>query len=107
MIYRNPAKCAIARFLVLLVIGLGLLRPAASFAASKSLKPGQILGVSEDIVLSGDDVLEVHGTAERPCRLDANGQQIRTHGDWQRPDQGRALRVPRSGQPPEAGPRST
>ena len=51
-------------------------------AASKTVGPGQAVGMSEDIVLSGDDVLEVNGTAERPCRLDANNQQIKTKGDW-------------------------
>ena len=51
-------------------------------AASKTVAPGQAVGMSEDIVLSGDDVLEIKGTAERPCRLDANNQQIRTKGDW-------------------------
>lgn len=51
-------------------------------AASRTIQAGQIVGISEDIVLSGDDVFEVLGTAERPCRLDANGQQIRTSGEW-------------------------
>jgi hypothetical protein len=41
-----------------------------------------VLAVSEDLVLSGDDVLEVNGTAEKPCRIDANCQQIRTAADW-------------------------
>jgi hypothetical protein len=51
-------------------------------AASKTIGPGQAVGVSENIVLSGEDVLEINGTAERPCRLDANNQQIKTTGDW-------------------------
>lgn len=51
-------------------------------AASRTIRAGQIVGVSEDIVLTGDDVLEVQGTREQPCRLDANCQQIRTQGDW-------------------------
>jgi len=59
-----------------------LLLPASAEAASRTIKAGQIVGISEDIVLSGEDVFEVLGTAERPCRLDANGQQIRTSGDW-------------------------
>jgi hypothetical protein len=61
---------------------LGLLLPARGLAASRVLKAGEVLGVSEDIVLSGDDELVARGTAERPCRLDGNGQQIRTCGDW-------------------------
>jgi hypothetical protein len=52
-------------------------------AESRVLKAGQVLGVAEDIVLSGEDILEVQGTAAKPCRLDGNGQQIRTQPDWQ------------------------
>src|SRR5947208_17145721 len=59
-----------------------MFQPTAVLADSRILKAGQIVGVSEDIVLSGDDVLEVQGTAEKPCRLDANNQQIRTLPDW-------------------------
>jgi hypothetical protein len=59
-----------------------LLPPAPASAASRTLQPGQVLGISEDLVLSGDDVLDVRGTAEKPCRIDANCQQIRTAPDW-------------------------
>src|SRR5205085_2538469 len=51
-------------------------------AASRTLAPGQVLGISEDLVLAGDDVLEVNGTAEKPCRIDGNCQQIRSAPDW-------------------------
>ena len=51
-------------------------------AASRTLAPGHILGISEDLVLAGDDVLEVNGTAEKPCRIDGNCQQIKTTPDW-------------------------
>jgi hypothetical protein len=51
-------------------------------AASRTLEAGGVLGISEDLVLSGDDVLQVNGTAEKHCRLDANAQQIRTTRDW-------------------------
>src|SRR4051812_37748004 len=61
---------------------LGALLPGPAQAASRTLKPGDILGVSADIVLAGDDVLEVNGTKEKPCRLDANCQQIRTAANW-------------------------
>jgi hypothetical protein len=60
--------------LCLLLTGKGL-------AASLTLRPGEIRGISEDLVLAGDDVLEVRGTAEQPCRLDANGHHIRTSPD--------------------------
>ena len=56
--------------------------PDPATAGSRTLKAGEVLGVGEDLVLSGDDVLEVQGTADKPCRLDGNGQQIRTRGDW-------------------------
>src|SRR5215471_14266622 len=63
-------------------IGGSLLAATAAEAASRTIRAGQIVGISEDIVLSGDDVLEVLGTADQPCRLDANNQQIRTSGEW-------------------------
>jgi hypothetical protein len=72
---RSPLPAALA-------LVAGLLLPGTVSAASRTLQPGQVLGVSEDLVLSGDDVLDVRGTAERPCRIDANGQQIRTAPDW-------------------------
>ena len=54
----------------------------AARAASRTLEAGAVLGVGEDIVLKGDDVLEVNGTREKPCRIDANAQQIRTAEGW-------------------------
>src|SRR5262249_52950963 len=48
----------------------------------QALKAGEVLGVSEDLVLAGDDVLLVQGSAEKPCRLDGNGQQLRTADGW-------------------------
>jgi hypothetical protein len=58
------------------------LLPASSPAASRTLKPGERLAISEEFVLSGDDVLEINGTAEKPCRMDGNGQTIKTSGKW-------------------------
>ena len=72
---RAVCRCTLGVYLLCLL-------PASARAASRTLKAGQILGVAEDLVLSGDDVLEVQGTAARPCRIDGNGQQIRTRGDW-------------------------
>jgi hypothetical protein len=72
---RSPLPAALA-------LVAGLLLPGPTSAASRTLQPGQVLGISEDLILSGDDVLDVRGTAERPCRIDANGQQIRTAPDW-------------------------
>ena len=68
------------RFLPLFVLVLTI-SPTGT-AASRILKAGQVLGVSEDLILAGDDVLEVHGTADKPCRIDANAQQIRSTADW-------------------------
>src|SRR5262245_41207466 len=68
--------------LFLSLFGVYLLIPGKSLAASRILQAGQLLGISEDLVLSGDDVLEVNGTAEKHCRIDANCQQIRTAPDW-------------------------
>src|SRR5437879_2599081 len=71
------------RFLAAMLVSgsfMCLLPDAA--AGPRTLKAGQVLSVSEDIVLKGDDVLEVQGTADKPCRLDGNCQQIRTSGDW-------------------------
>jgi hypothetical protein len=66
-----------------LLVAACCLCPAwAGAAASRTLQPGHVLGISESIVLSGDDVLEVNGTAEKHCRIDANGQQIRTAANW-------------------------
>jgi hypothetical protein len=58
------------------------LLPGLAPAASLTLKPGEVRGISEDLVLSGEDVLVADGTAEKPCRLDANSQQIRTAPGW-------------------------
>ncbi len=59
-----------------------LLLPARGSAASRTLKAGDVLGVGEDIVLTGDDVLEIEGTAQKPCRLDGNATQVRTADGW-------------------------
>ncbi len=56
--------------LLALIAGAVLCAPQTALAASKTLKAGDILGVSEYLVLSGDDVLEVRGTATKPCRID-------------------------------------
>lgn len=65
-----------------LAVVVALLAPAASAAASRIVKAGENLPVSEDYVLTGEDVLEIQGTAEKPCRIDANGHTIKTNGKW-------------------------
>jgi hypothetical protein len=76
MVMRLSLPRLLAGFCCLLVLS------GAARAASRTLRAGQVLGVSEDIVLTGDDTLDVQGTAEKPCRLDGNGQTIRTRGAW-------------------------
>src|SRR5207302_8469931 len=79
---RTPVRM-INRVGLLIVVGCStFLSPGKAGAVSRTLKAGEVLGVSENLVLSGDDVLEVRGTAAKPCRIDANGQQIRTTSDW-------------------------
>src|SRR5262249_627701 len=74
----------------------GLASPDRAAAASRALRPGEVLGVPEALVLAGDDGrgvaegrvvwgkegLEINGSREGDCRLDGNGQQIRTAADW-------------------------
>src|SRR5262245_497381 len=67
---------------VLFLVAGGLLAPRDASASSRTLAPGQVLGIGEDLVLSGDDVLEVNGTAEKPCRIDGDCRQIRSASDW-------------------------
>lgn len=62
----------------ILVMGI----PPAAPAASRILKAGQNLAIGEEFTLSGEDVLEVIGTPEQRCRIDANGQTIKTSNDW-------------------------
>jgi hypothetical protein len=64
------------------LVGCLCLLPGQAAAASRTLKAGQVMAISEDVVLTGDDVLDVEGTADKPCRLDANAQQIRARADW-------------------------
>ena len=63
------------------------LLPASSLAASRTLKAGEVLGVSEDIVLSGDDVLEVQGTAVRLAWSPENNRFL--HDERPRGEEGR------------------
>ena len=55
---------------------------AAARAAGLIVEAGQTHTLHGDIVLNGDDVLEVRGTAEKPCVLVGNRHRIRTGGKW-------------------------
>src|SRR6516225_4550210 len=73
----------ITRLACSIAVGAWLLAGTADAgAASRTLKAGENLPVSEDFVLSGDDVLEIHGTPEKRCRIDGNGHTIKTSGKW-------------------------
>jgi hypothetical protein len=51
-------------------------------AEVKKIEAGQTLALKEDLVLSGNDSLEVQGTMEKRCTLTGNGFRIRTKGGW-------------------------
>ena len=78
---RRRPPCAFA-FRYLAITLAFLLTSPPSPAASRILKPGERTGIAEDFVLSGDDVLEINGTAEKPCRIDGNSNVFKTSGKW-------------------------
>src|SRR5262249_9088285 len=82
LVVRRP----LMRFPLVGVIAAGtvlvLLSPSSAPAASRTLKAGDVLPISEDFILAGGDVLEINGTPEKRCRIDATGQTIRTAADW-------------------------
>ncbi|OAI45211.1 hypothetical protein AYO44_13055 [Planctomycetaceae bacterium SCGC AG-212-F19] len=69
-------------FAFVVVVGIAALAEGEASAGSRTLKPGERWGIAEDFVLSGEDVLEINGTAEKPCRVDGNGNGFKTSGKW-------------------------
>ncbi|MBL8798610.1 MAG: hypothetical protein JNM56_32235 [Planctomycetia bacterium] len=67
-------------FGLLIVSALSFAAPLA--AGTKIVGPGETLQLAEDLVLTGDDVLEIQGTAEQPCTLVGNRHRLRTDGKW-------------------------
>jgi hypothetical protein len=65
-----------------LSLAVVLAAAAPAGAANVVVGPGQTLSLTEDVVLTGADVLEVNGTPERGCTLAGNGHTIRTRGEW-------------------------
>jgi hypothetical protein len=57
-------------------------RPLLPSGKMTVVKAGETLTLSEDLVLSGEDVLDIQGTGERRCVLLGNRHQIRTTGEW-------------------------
>lgn len=56
--------------------------PLWSAAATHVVEPGETYTLKEDLVLTGNDSLEVKGTPEKPCTLAGNNQRIRSDGKW-------------------------
>jgi hypothetical protein len=56
--------------------------PAASSRKPRTIAAGTTLSLDGDLLLSDDDVLEINGTAEKPCTLVGNGHQLKTKGKW-------------------------
>src|SRR5437763_1871137 len=51
-------------------------------AAPLIIEAGQTHTLKEDIILNGDDALEVRGTAEKPSVLVGNRHRIRSGAKW-------------------------
>jgi len=77
-----PCEAKSLTLLLIVAACHSLFFPHMAVAASRTLKAGDVLGISEHLILSGDDVLDVRGTATKSCRIDANGQQIKTTAEW-------------------------
>lgn len=59
-----------------------VLVPQAASAAATVVEAGQTHTLQADLVLNGDDSLDVRGTADKPCILVGNRHRIRTGGKW-------------------------
>ena len=46
------------------------------------VKVGQTLTLQGDIILAGDAVLDIQGTADQPCVIIGNGYQVKTKQEW-------------------------
>lgn len=57
-------------------------RPVRGSGKSTVVKAGETLALSEDLVLSGEDTLEVRGTPELRSVLEGRRFRIRTSGAW-------------------------
>jgi hypothetical protein len=68
---------------LLLVSGCLLAFPTwPTSAATHVVEAGKTHTLMEDLVLTGDDVLEVKGTAEKPCTIVGNNHRIHSEGKW-------------------------
>src|SRR5207302_1049211 len=60
----------------------GLCAVPVGQAATHVVAAGQTLTLKADLVLAGDDVLEVRGTAAKRCTILGNDHRIRTAPGW-------------------------
>lgn len=67
--------------LIVVVSGLGAMSSAPSLA-EHAVAAGQTLALKEDLVLTGDESLDIQGTSDRRCTLRGNGHRIRSEGSW-------------------------
>jgi hypothetical protein len=63
--------------LFLAACGFAAMLPTPAAADHTTVGAGQTLALTEDLVLTGDDVLDVKGTADRCSTLFGNGHRIR------------------------------
>ncbi len=56
--------------------------PRAAHAVVHVVEAGQTHTLQDDLVLKGDDILQISGTAEKPCILVGSRHRIRTGPDW-------------------------
>src|SRR5262249_2569539 len=71
------------RSVSLLTLGLMLTAPLPTAAAATVVvEAGQTHTLTADLVLNGDDVLDIRGTPEQPCVLAGNRYRIRSGPQW-------------------------
>jgi hypothetical protein len=58
------------------------LLPSLAWPAAHVVESGETRTLKEDLVLKGDDSLEIRGTAEKRCTVVGDGHVIRTEGKW-------------------------
>lgn len=56
--------------------------PSVTYATTIVVEAGQTHELQADLVLEGDDVLEIRGTSQRPCTLVGNRHRIRSGSKW-------------------------
>ncbi len=78
---------------------VAILSPPA--VAQKTVKAGQTLALKEDLVLTGEESLEIKGAPGRRCVLLGNGHRIRSKGKWTGSVRIRHCDVRRLGAPPQ------